>query len=54
MPTWVRRSDYTVLPIGVALRRRLADPATLRASYRRTVAAAGRRANVQPDPRVLP
>ncbi len=54
VPTWVRRSDYTVLPIGVALRRRLADPATLRASYRRTVAAAGRRANVQPDPRVLP
>jgi len=54
VPTWVRRSDYTVLPIGVALRRNLADPATLRASYRRTVAAAGRRANVQPDPRVLP
>ena len=53
-PVWVRRSDYTVLPIGVALRRGLADPATLRASYRRTVAAAGRRANVQPDPRVLP
>ncbi len=54
VPVWVRRSDYTVLPIGVALRRRLADPATLRASYRRTVAAAGRRANVQPDPRFLP
>ena len=54
VPTWVRRSDYTVLPIGVALRRKLADAATLRASYRRTVAAAGRRANVQPDPRVLP
>jgi poly-gamma-glutamate capsule biosynthesis protein CapA/YwtB (metallophosphatase superfamily) len=54
VPTWVRRSDYTVLPIGVALRRKLADAATLRASYRRTVKAAGRRANVQPDPRVLP
>lgn len=54
VPVWVRRSDYTVLPVGVALRRRLADPATLRASYRRTVAAAGRRANVQPDPRILP
>ena len=54
VPTWVRRSDYTVLPIGVALRRKLADAATLRASYRRTVAAAGRRKNVQPDPRFLP
>jgi hypothetical protein len=50
VPTWVRRSDYTVLPIGVALRHRLADPATLRASYRRTVAAAGRSANVRPEP----
>jgi len=54
IPVWVRRSDYTVLPVGVALRRKLADSATLRASYKRTVAAAGRRANVQPDPRVLP
>ncbi len=54
VPTWVRRSDYTVLPIGVALRRKLADAATLRASYRRTVKAAGRRPNVQPEPRVLP
>lgn len=54
VPVWVRRSDYTVLPVGDALRRKLADPATLRASYRRTVAAAGRRANVQPVPRVLP
>jgi hypothetical protein len=54
IPVWVRRSDYTVLPIGVALRRKLADPATLRASWHRTVAAAGRRWNVQPDPRSLP
>jgi hypothetical protein len=54
IPVWVRRSDYTVLPVGVALRLKLADPATLRASYRRTVAAAGRSANVQPDPRVPP
>jgi len=54
VPVWVRRSDYTVLPIGVALRRRLADPATLRASWHRTVAAAGRRANVRPEPSFLP
>jgi hypothetical protein len=50
----VRRSDYVVLPIGDALRRGLADAATLRASYRRTVAAAGRRAGVQPVPLRLP
>ena len=54
VPVWVRRSDYTVLPVGVALRRRLADPALLRASYRRTVAVAGRRPGVQPVPRQLP
>jgi poly-gamma-glutamate synthesis protein (capsule biosynthesis protein) len=54
VPVWVRRSDHTVLPVGNALRRRLADQATLRASYRRTVAAAGRRADVQPMPRRLP
>jgi poly-gamma-glutamate synthesis protein (capsule biosynthesis protein) len=54
VPVWVRRSDFVVLPIGDALRRGLADAATLRASYRRTVAAAGRRADVQPVPLRLP
>jgi len=54
VPTWVRRSDYVVLPVGDALRRGLADRATLRASYRRTVAVVGRSAKVQPVPRVLP
>jgi poly-gamma-glutamate synthesis protein (capsule biosynthesis protein) len=53
VPVWVRRSDYVVLPVGAALRRGLADPATLRASYRRTVAVAGRSAKVQPLPRRL-
>jgi poly-gamma-glutamate synthesis protein (capsule biosynthesis protein) len=54
VPVWVRRSDFVVLPVGDALRRGLADRATLRASYARTVAAAGRRWNVQPLPRRLP
>ena len=54
VPVWVRRSDFVVLPGGDALRRGLADRATLRASYARTVAAAGRRWNVQPLPRRLP
>jgi poly-gamma-glutamate capsule biosynthesis protein CapA/YwtB (metallophosphatase superfamily) len=54
VPVWVRRSDYTVLPVGDALRRGLANPATLRASYRRTVAAAGRVSGVRPVPLRLP
>ena len=54
VPTWVRRSDFTVLPVGDALRLGLANPAVLRASYRRTVAAAGRARGVQPVPLRLP
>lgn len=54
VPVWVRHPDYAVLPIGVALRRRLADPAQLRASYARTVAVAGRRPGIAPVPRRLP
>ncbi|WP_354699549.1 hypothetical protein DSM112329_05267 [Paraconexibacter sp. AEG42_29] len=54
VPTWVRRSDFTVLPIGDALRRGLGDRAALRASYRRTVIAVGRQNGVQPVPLRLP
>ncbi len=42
MPTWNRHPDYTVLPIGDALRRH-EDPAdVLRASYDRTTSVVGR------------
>lgn len=54
VPTWVRHPDYAVLPVGDALRRGLADPTVLRASYRRTVGAVGRRAGVRPVPSRLP
>lgn len=54
VPVWVRRSDYAVLPVGDALRRGLASPSVLRASYRRTVGAAGRARGVQPVPLRLP
>jgi poly-gamma-glutamate synthesis protein (capsule biosynthesis protein) len=54
IPTWVRHPDYAVLPIGVGLRRHLADAAELRASYARTVAVAGRRPGIAPDPARLP
>jgi poly-gamma-glutamate capsule biosynthesis protein CapA/YwtB (metallophosphatase superfamily) len=42
MPTWDRHPDYTVLPIGDALRRREAPASTLHASYDRTTAVVGR------------
>jgi poly-gamma-glutamate capsule biosynthesis protein CapA/YwtB (metallophosphatase superfamily) len=42
MPTWIRHPDYTVLPIGDALRLHEAPAAVLRASYARPVAVVGR------------
>jgi hypothetical protein len=54
VPTWVRHPDFVVLPIGTALHRRLYDPATLRASYKRTVAVVGRGRRIRPIPPRLP
>ncbi len=54
VPTWVSHPDYAVLPVGDALRRGLADPAALRASYARTVAVVGRARGVTPVPARLP
>jgi poly-gamma-glutamate synthesis protein (capsule biosynthesis protein) len=42
MPTWDRHPDYTVLPIGDALRLHQAPASVLRASYQRTTAIVGR------------
>jgi poly-gamma-glutamate synthesis protein (capsule biosynthesis protein) len=42
MPTWNRHPDYTVLPIGDALRRHQAPAEVLRASYGRTTSVVGR------------
>jgi hypothetical protein len=42
MPTWNRHPDYTVLPIGDALRRHEAPADVLRGSYHRTTATVGR------------
>jgi hypothetical protein len=50
VPIWVRHPDYVVLPAGTAWRTDPADAAALRASYERTVAAAGRRPGIQPIP----
>jgi hypothetical protein len=46
MPTWDRHPDYTVLPIGDALRRREVPATLLRASYDRTTSVVGRIPNL--------
>jgi poly-gamma-glutamate capsule biosynthesis protein CapA/YwtB (metallophosphatase superfamily) len=55
MPTWDRHPDYTVLPIGDALRRHEAPAGVLRASYDRTTSVVGRIPNLlAPLPGRLP
>jgi hypothetical protein len=54
VPTWVQHPDYTVLPVGPALEDGEADPASLRASYERTVDVAGRGSGIEPEPAKLP
>jgi hypothetical protein len=54
VPIWVRHPDFVVLPAGTAWRTDHADAAALRASYERTVAAAGRGPRIQPIPAHLP
>jgi poly-gamma-glutamate synthesis protein (capsule biosynthesis protein) len=53
VPTWVDHLDYRVLPVGPALEADEADPASLRASYERTVGVVGREA-ARPVPERLP
>jgi len=54
VPTWVQHPDYTVLPVGPALADGGGDESSLRASYERTVDAAGRGRGIEPDPPKLP
>jgi Bacterial capsule synthesis protein PGA_cap len=54
VPIWVRHPDFVVLPAGIAWRTDHADAAALRASYKRTVAVAGRGPRIQPIPAHLP
>ena len=54
LPTWDRHPDYTVLPIGDALRRHEAPADVLRESYDRTTSVVGRiRHVVEPIPAEL-
>jgi len=54
VPTYVSRPDYTVLPVGDALRNGEVDAATLRASYERTVDVVGTGPDARPEPARLP
>jgi poly-gamma-glutamate synthesis protein (capsule biosynthesis protein) len=54
VPIWVQHPTYTVLPVGTGLRTDPGDADELRASYRRTVAVAGRTRDIQPIPARLP
>ncbi|MBV8999213.1 MAG: CapA family protein [Solirubrobacterales bacterium] len=54
VPIWVQHPSFVVLPVGRGLRIDPADAADLRASYARTVAAAGRGPHLQPIPAHLP
>ncbi len=54
VPTWVRLTDYVVLPVGVGLRTDPANASSLRAAYDSVVSIAGRAKDIQPQPRQLP
>ena len=53
-PTWVRLSDYVVLPVSVGLEKDPADAAALREAYDTVVGIAGSGNGVAPIPRRLP
>ena len=53
VPVWVDHSDYSVLPVGDALREGRGDAAALRESYQRTTSIAGSEPGVTPEPASL-
>lgn len=53
VPTYVRLTDYTVLPVGSALREQAEDPAALDAAYDTVVELAGRGPRITPVPAAL-
>ncbi len=54
VPVFVSQPDYTVLPVGPALKKGEGDPTLLRASYARTVGVVGRSKHIVPIPKELP
>jgi hypothetical protein len=53
-PIFVSQPDYTVLPVGDALKDGQGDPTLLRDSYERTVSVVGKSKRIQPIPKKLP
>jgi poly-gamma-glutamate synthesis protein (capsule biosynthesis protein) len=54
VPVFVSQPDYTVLPVGSALKKGEGDAALLRESYARTVDVVGKSKRIQPIPEKLP
>lgn len=54
VPTWVRLTDYVVLPVGVGLKTDPANASSLRAAYDSVVSIAGRAKDIEPVPKQLP
>jgi hypothetical protein len=54
VPVFVSQPEFSVLPVGDAIDSGAADEASLRASYERTVAVAGRGPQTRPIPAKLP
>jgi hypothetical protein len=54
VPVFVSQPDYTVLPVGSALKKGEGDPTLLHDSYQRTVSVVGRSRHIRPIPEKLP
>jgi hypothetical protein len=54
VPVFVSQPDYTVLPVGPALKKGHGDPTLLRESYERTVGVVGESEHIKPIPPKLP
>ena len=53
VPIWVDHTDYSVLPVGDALKQGVGDPTALQESYDRTTGIAGSEPGVTPEPKSL-
>jgi poly-gamma-glutamate synthesis protein (capsule biosynthesis protein) len=54
VPVFVSQPDYTVLPVGLALKKGQGDSTLLRESYQRTVGVVGHSKRIEPIPEKLP
>jgi poly-gamma-glutamate synthesis protein (capsule biosynthesis protein) len=54
VPVFVSQPDYTVLPVGLGLKKGEGDATLLRDSYQRTVGVVGKSQHIKPIPEKLP